>query len=1105
MEYEVGDRVMLKVSPWKRVIRFGKRGKLNSRYVRPFKVLAKVGKVAYKLKLPQELSRVYHTFHVSNLKKCYADELLVMLLEGIHVDDKLQFVEEAVEIMEREIKRLKQSRIPLVKVRWNSKRGPELTWEREDSFKQKYPQLFTNRASSSTTRGLFTQVLIEFPSKLLLEKFKSHVGVGSWFASLQYACNSFTIDERVAWVDIEEVSGWLPDFMEEEEGEDDSDEEIVDVDSEKENSNLNKIFNSEGHTECEAVSETIFDNDQVMSKQGEAKKDGAEVIHSEDPFNIYDLLEKLQHGINKEAETSDATLKYPPGFTPMADDDIKSNSVDNLAREENASNLKVHEEKSIPEVKNSRSMSPSKEEDKEYGCSSHFRRVEGPKTGGSILHLLDDLVKVGQTIGYRMDGIPNATNCLIISVYAPQEVSEKKMLWNYLNHVIDNWSGDIVVMGDFNEVRSKDERYGSLFNAHSAVIFNSFISSGGLVEVPLGGLMGSCPNIFAITLDRYLSDHRPILLREACFDYGPIPFRLFHYWFEWEGFDKFVEETWSELNISDSNAISKFMKKLKCLKEKIRLNVDQTLLNNRLHVMNSLHDLDKIESLEIAQKAKIKWSIEGDENYKYFHGILNKKRNQLAIRGILVYGVWIDSPNMLLHWCKSKKKQSMIFKIDFEKAYDSVRWDYLDDVLNNFRFGTKWRGWIQNCLHSSRGSILVNKSPTDEFQFQKGLKQRDPLSLFLFILIMKSLHLSFQKLVDEGLFKGRSLSSSLQLSHLFYVDDVIFMGQWSDSNITTIVHALKCFHKASGLRMNLHKSTLLGVFVVDEKVNRAALKMGCSTFKMPFSYLGIKVGGLMSRINSWDEVVTRVYSRLSKWKMKTLSIGGRLTLLKSVLGLTPIYYMSMFKVSSQVLKILEAIRCQFFNGADSKEKKMSFIKALHGEDGKLGKLSKLSHPSVWMNIVNELYMLKNQDMDLLSLMKKRVGNGIDTLFWEEAWRGEVTFKSCFPRVYALESNKMITVTAKLAHADLGYSLRRTPRDGAEMMQFLDLKANIDGVQLPSMQDRWTWSLVGSGDFSVASARKYIDDHLLLSSPSRTRWVKAVPIKIISWLGKSYPS
>ncbi|GKG20510.1 hypothetical protein Tco_0380311 [Tanacetum coccineum] len=121
---------MLKVLPWKGVIRFGKRGKLNPRYVGPFKVLEKVGSVAYKLELPQELSRVHNTFHVSNLKNCYADEPLAVPLDGLHFDDKLQFVEEPVEIIDREVKRLKRSRIPIVKVRWNLRRGPEFTWER---------------------------------------------------------------------------------------------------------------------------------------------------------------------------------------------------------------------------------------------------------------------------------------------------------------------------------------------------------------------------------------------------------------------------------------------------------------------------------------------------------------------------------------------------------------------------------------------------------------------------------------------------------------------------------------------------------------------------------------------------------------------------------------------------------------------------------------------------------------------------------------------------------------------------------------------------------------------------------------------------------------
>ncbi|GJX75606.1 RNA-directed DNA polymerase, eukaryota, partial [Tanacetum coccineum] len=279
-----------------------------------------------------------------------------------------------------------------------------------------------------------------------------------------------------------------------------------------------------------------------------------------------------------------------------------------------------------------------------------------------------------------------------------------------------------------------------------------------------------------------------------------------------------------------------------------------------------------------------------------------------------------------------------------------------DSALRNFGFGTRWRDWIQSCLKSSRGSILVNGSPTSEFQYYKGLKQGDPLSPFLFILVMESLHLSFHNVVTAGLFNG----------------------QWRGSNISTIIHVLDCFFRASSLRINLHKSTLIGVAADPSSVEAATNDIGCMALNLPFSYLGINIGGHMSRIKAWDNVINKVLCRLSKWKMKSFSIGGRLTLLKSVLGSTPIYSMSMFKAPIHVLKKLESIRKKGGLGVSSfyaLNRALIFkwiwrfrtqnnslwsrlIKAIHVDDGKLG--SKPSFSSNWTKIIRDIPLLYNK-------------------------------------------------------------------------------------------------------------------------------------------------
>nr|GEX54053.1 putative reverse transcriptase domain-containing protein [Tanacetum cinerariifolium] len=147
LEFSVGEYVLLKVSPWKGVVRFGKKGKLAPRFVGPFEITERIGLVAYRLRLPEELNGVHDTFHVSNLKKCLADPTLQVPLDEIQVDAKLNFTEEPVEILRREFKKLKWSRSAIVKVRWNSKRGPEFTWERKNQMKLKYPHLFSADSS----------------------------------------------------------------------------------------------------------------------------------------------------------------------------------------------------------------------------------------------------------------------------------------------------------------------------------------------------------------------------------------------------------------------------------------------------------------------------------------------------------------------------------------------------------------------------------------------------------------------------------------------------------------------------------------------------------------------------------------------------------------------------------------------------------------------------------------------------------------------------------------------------------------------------------------------------------------------------------------------
>ncbi|GJW40926.1 RNA-directed DNA polymerase, eukaryota [Tanacetum coccineum] len=518
-----------------------------------------------------------------------------------------------------------------------------------------------------------------------------------------------------------------------------------------------------------------------------------------------------------------------------------------------------------------------------------------------------------------------------------------------------------------------------------------------------------------------------------------------------------------------------------------------------------LQDIKLLEVKDLVQKSKIKWAIEGDENSKFFHGIINKKRSQLSIRGVFVEGTWCTDPSIVKEAFKNH------FEVRFQQpCHDRLKFMLLLLSVLLFGSGVGWIGqyrgtkfvglfgtvarisllapmvirlnflesigvlWIRGTFTSSMASILVNGSPTSEFPFCCGLKQGDPLAPYLFILIMESLHISFSRVVDDGLRRNR---------------------------------------------------------------------IGCAVLNTPFRYLGVTVGECMSRKSAWVGLVNKLQARLSKWKVKTLSIGGRLTLLKSVLGASPIYYMSIFKVPKGVLKTMESIRSKFFNGVDSSDRKISWVawdnvlasklngglgvssffalnralllkwvwrfisgdgslwcKVIQAIYGSKFDLHVTDQPSIWCSILREVKSLKDSGFDFSSHCKKRIGDGSCTSFWYDIWLADAPLCVQFPRLFALELDKEIVVANKMGASSVSASFRRDVRDGAERQQWDDLSSIMNSVVLSSSKDRWTCDLSGDGEFKVKVIRNFIDDLFLPSSDVATRWVKFIPIKVnvFSW-------
>ncbi|GJY42070.1 RNA-directed DNA polymerase, eukaryota [Tanacetum coccineum] len=607
-------------------------------------------------------------------------------------------------------------------------------------------------------------VLLEFNSNKTRSKFMKHVGVNSWFKRLSDVQPDFVPRERVVWVDIKViVCAWSNNghvFI----GIGSRWGEVLNLNDScgefctrkrlcimtKQEDNILEKFKiivkrkvfvvrakelfvwtpnfvmPDSVTDDELNKEDI-DVHIVRSTEGRTyKENSVQKEVSSDPFNIYELLHKHNKDVNTDGISS--SIPFPPGYTPenvRSHVDVQEVQEDPIESVDNTRGC------------NSQAVESSQYEEGQFRPKLHGRHGSGINNneGGSILPLLEDMINVGKTMGFNLAGCAKDMEKII---------------------------RECIVMGDFNEVRRKEERWGSIFDAHGSRYFNNFIDHAGLVEIQLegfsftwshvsaakmskldrflvsDGVFSLFPHVSAICLDRNLSDHRPILLREVCVDYGPTPFRFYHSWFELQGFDLFITQTWEDIQLDDKNDLVRFKKKLQTLKKAIRVWVNTQKSSQSASVHELKSKLNLIDSK--IDKGDVNADLLVTQLESSVHGYFNKKRANLAVKGVMVDGDWVDDPIRVkeefhdyfaTRFCETEPSSGYIDfnfpnKISGDQLADIespisndeilwLRWKLHESIRRNFFNGIRegerkiaWVKWSKVLAPKSQGGLGVS-------------------------------------------------------------------------------------------------------------------------------------------------------------------------------------------------------------------------------------------------------------------------------------------------------------------------------------------------------------------------------------------------------------